>query len=364
MRKVKDIIYNHPVFEHAAVWIFYLLFLFLTLRLEVHPFTFPIFLSAFLPVVFVFYSSLLLIHRFLPRKQYGLLFFLLLLSNFAVLATGMHFNWLYFKGPPLFLFTQKSIFPEYSTLHLGMWQVFRFTLLAFLYSVFSQQNLQLKNSVKVNDQAYRNKILAIDTHSKLIKVEKKLLNKHLHPHTLHNILNRLYAKALPISESLAEDLLKLNDFLVYSLNPQVDALKLVHIDKEIQHIHTLIRLHESDPKLRSLTFKIHGAAESQSVPELGLLTLVENALKYGIKNNPGKPIDLVLELKPNHVFFRISNYISPSASLKPSFGTGLRNLKRRLELSFPDAHELMHGQVEDRFYACLRIGHVDSENFL
>jgi two-component system LytT family sensor kinase len=76
-----------------------------------------------------------------------------------------------------------------------------------------------------------------------------------------------------------------------------------------------------------------------------LIPFVENAFKHGngLLNNP--EIDIDLQSSNNQLDFFIKNkYVSSDTAKDKTSGIGLTNVKRRLQLLYPEKHTLL---IED-----------------
>ena len=97
--------------------------------------------------------------------------------------------------------------------------------------------------------------------------------------------------------------------------------------------------------LLTVEIDVAPATETQPLPPLLLLPLVENALKYGRSSQTGAltiriaaQLDSAgaLQLEIGNTGAWIKSADSPSV---PSLGIGLENLRQRLRRYYPDAHE-------------------------
>ena len=76
------------------------------------------------------------------------------------------------------------------------------------------------------------------------------------------------------------------------------------------------------------------------VSPLLLITLLENAFKHGAERLLTDAfIDIQLSATTDRIDFRIRNNFDPN-EIDRSEGIGLANLRRRLELVYPDQHQL------------------------
>ena len=88
---------------------------------------------------------------------------------------------------------------------------------------------------------------------------------------------------------------------------------------------------------RPMVFEIDIAGhENDSVPPLLLVTLIENAFKYGSTSASGLPILVGMKVDGDKLLFSTENSFSslPDKNDKKASGIGLANLRRRLSLIY------------------------------
>jgi LytS/YehU family sensor histidine kinase len=81
---------------------------------------------------------------------------------------------------------------------------------------------------------------------------------------------------------------------------------------------------------------------------------VENAFKHGKLNDPDHPLIISLLTDENQMQFCIKNKKSNDVKEKSS-GIGLSNIRKRLELAYPDAHEIKIENNNDDFMVSLKL---------
>ncbi len=89
-----------------------------------------------------------------------------------------------------------------------------------------------------------------------------------------------------------------------------------------------------------------------------LPVFVENAFKHSLSSQSDKiRIHITIEIeKGGRLNFRcVNSYSGQSNTDSLPGGIGLKNVKKRLELIYPDAHELDIRKTEDTFDVALRI---------
>jgi sensor histidine kinase YesM len=91
-----------------------------------------------------------------------------------------------------------------------------------------------------------------------------------------------------------------------------------------------------------IRFQETGNASGQMIEPMILIPFVENAFKHGIGMVSDPIIEMDLRIEGNKLSFSVKNKITPEPASDKSEGSGigLRNVQRRLELLYPDAHQL------------------------
>jgi two-component system LytT family sensor kinase len=172
----------------------------------------------------------------------------------------------------------------------------------------------------------------------VVKAELAFLKSQINPHFLYNTLNYVYSLAIPVSDKIADAVLKLSDLMRYTLSESTTGL--VPLSKEIDYVKNYIALFKMrfEP-LFYVQFDIDGINEQQEIASLVLIPFVENAFKHGVVNDEKNPIKISLKGKDKTIFFEVSNKINRGQK-DTSSGIGLLNIQRRLSLIYPDRHEL------------------------
>lgn len=170
------------------------------------------------------------------------------------------------------------------------------------------------------------------------QAELSFLKNQINPHFLYNSLNYIYSLAIPVSEQLSDAVLKLSDMMRYTLKEHPGGL--VPIAQEWQYIQDYVSFFRMrfEPGFY-VELQAHGTKE-QRIPALLLIPFVENAFKHGATDNPKHPIRIHLEVNSKRLTFTVSNKVS-NKQRDHSSGIGLANVKRRLQLIYPDRHELL-----------------------
>jgi len=189
--------------------------------------------------------------------------------------------------------------------------------------------------------------------------ELALLKTQLHPHFLFNTLNNIYALTLQQSARAPEAVLRLAEIMRYVLyESQADTVPL---GRELTHLHGFLELQRLRlPNPATVQWEQHlppGAEHAFPVAPMLLLPLVENAFKHGHLGAPAPAIRMALQLDAaGFLSFSVCNAVASVASLPDGpGGTGLINLRRRLELLYPERHTLTLTSTHDEHRATLQV---------
>lgn len=182
----------------------------------------------------------------------------------------------------------------------------------------------------------------IETEKKLLKTQKELIAKHklliknqFNEHTTFNFFNTLYLSLYKNDQEAANAILLFSDFLEYTLKLQVN--QMVTLQDEIKHINNYLEIQKILKKRIYFQFEQEGPFDGIKIQALTLFTIVENAFKHGVFNDPENPIKLTLEVN-GRINFSVTN-LKNGRSVR-STGIGQSNLKEMLEIAYPEAYNL------------------------
>lgn len=224
-------------------------------------------------------------------------------------------------------------------------------LVVIVVSAFKLLKLNLKQSK--NNAKLEAKFL--EAQLKLKEQELKYLKMQIHPHFLFNTLNTMYGLALKKAEQAPDMILKLSNLLDYLLYQAEKPL--VSFSEEIEHIKDYIALE----KMRfndtlDVTLVVELASENTTIAPMLLLPFVENSFKHGSITNGALQIDIEIKADLEMVHFRIKN--SNSNHISSQGGIGLDNIKKRLELLYPNRHKLTIENEDDAFEVYLQLNTI------
>ena len=181
--------------------------------------------------------------------------------------------------------------------------------------------------------------------------ELQFLKSQLNPHFLFNNLNNLYSYALENNPKTPEIILELSGVLRYMLYETQE--EYVSLSKDVEQLENFIRLNEMQIEDRGqVTFSKQGGFSLYEIAPLILVVFIENAFKHSTASQAGGIfIDVDINVKENaQLDFKCTNTFEEMSNNKSlSKGIGLQNVKKRLDLIYPNNHQLAIDQSDGKF---------------
>ena len=206
----------------------------------------------------------------------------------------------------------------------------------------------------------------IRVHYKSLEFEQELIREKLqselsflraqtNPHFLFNTLNNLYVLSRKKSDKTPDAIMMLSKimrFVLYDCRtpriPVADEAKVIQDYIELEKLRYNQRLH--------VEYVEQIEAPGSSIAPLLLLPFVENSFKHGANSTTGDAhISIHLHLKDNILDFEVTNTVEENERPSNSEGIGLKNVKRQLDLIYPDRYELITRRENGTFRAALNI---------
>jgi LytS/YehU family sensor histidine kinase len=171
--------------------------------------------------------------------------------------------------------------------------------------------------------------------------ELNYLKAQINPHFLFNTLHNLNYLVYAGSKNATEVIIKLSNimrYMIYDANKEKVPLK-----KEIAYMNDYIHLESIRLNQKfQMDFMVTGNSEQVEVAPLIMLTFLENAFKHGVSDQePNCWIKVNLKTTDSQIDYEVANKklnVPLNKNLKSGFG--LENVKKRLDLSYPDKYTL------------------------
>lgn len=296
------------------------------------PFVFfPNFYIKTLIFIAVFYVNyLVIVDRTITAGRRRILLFVF--WNIILVAFGLFID--YLASSVWFPFPHRHPHDGHSLRNLLKWTSYLFRDGAMMILSIGLA-VALRLSMKWKDMEQQRKELIAAQRS----TELDNLKSQLNPHFLFNTLNTIYALIDIEPDDAKAAVHRLSGLLRYML---YESATMVKVSEEIGFIEDYVELMRLRLSGHPLCVDIDVSGhESDLVPPLILVALIENAFKYGSTADKGEAIKIDIYVKDGRFCCRTENSfvgepVSPvgvSASARAS-GIGLTNLRRRLSLIY------------------------------
>jgi sensor histidine kinase YesM len=297
-----------------------------------------------LPVdmAYTYFVIYFLIPRFLLRRKYIHFIILFAVSITVVLIVEWTINyeimypWIYDDYDQW-----KNQITYFSTSALNM-----YITIGFLVLLASA--IKLSKNWLESQQAKSN--LEIQNRSS----ELALLRSQVNPHFLFNTLNNIDALIRKDPEQASDTVVKLSEIMRYFIyEANTDKMPL---EKEVDYLHNFVelqRIRYSNPN--HVRFQVSGSPSNLVIAPMMFIPFVENAFKHGIRQSKTPAIAINLWIHENGIRFEVMNYFQLNHSTDTGKGIGLANVRRRLELIYPEKHSLAIRAEENKYFVTLEI---------
>ncbi|NSL86789.1 histidine kinase [Chitinophaga sp. Mgbs1] len=188
-----------------------------------------------------------------------------------------------------------------------------------------------------------------------LQAESGFLKMQLNSHFLINSLNSIYSLALAGSPEVVTANKTLTQLLAYMVEQPTDVDYRSPLREEINYLLDFVRLHRLRTGCDScVVFGIPETLPDKHIAPMLLVPFVENAFKHGIANQPEKPVRITLAYEDRQLVFSVRNYKSTYHRDKTG-GIGLDNVRKRLQLLYPDQHQLRITDTETEYCCTLAV---------
>ena len=274
-------------------------------------------------IVMVYITNSLLIPSFLYKKKYGLFVFLFLLMILISSVTKMFIVGQLTHDPSIFTLNgdlkgriYDNVIPHFFLVIAG----------ASFKLVFDQITLQKEMAELAKDKA---------------EAELNFLKSQINPHFLFNSLNSVYFLIDKNNSDARLALHTFSDMLRYQLY-EANGEK-IPIEKEIGYLQDYVHLQQlrKDENYK-VQFNCSQDVKNFSIEPLLLIPFVENAFKHISHNVKGDNF-VKLDMTRSNGYFEFvaeNSFEKGGYTTEQHGGIGMNNVKRRLELLYPDTHQL------------------------
>jgi len=213
-------------------------------------------------------------------------------------------------------------------------------------------------AMKATTRWYKDSINLESIKATQLEADLKNLQNQLNPHFLFNTLNNIYSLIAIDKDKAQESVHRLSNLLRYVLYE--NDHRFVPIDKELEFTQSYIDLMRLRlPSEIKLNVFIRNEGCHNEIASLMFITLIENAFKHGVSNGSDSFINIKILIENNSgVLCTVENSLNKHSKdniNSKNSGIGLTNLKKRLELLYPNQYQFITEEKENSFTALLRI---------
>lgn len=201
----------------------------------------------------------------------------------------------------------------------------------------------------IQDRAVFEKSLK-ERETEKLKSELSFLRSQVSPHFMFNVLNSLASLARKKSDQVESAIIQLSQLMRYTL---YHTDKKVSLEQEAEYISNYINLQ----KLRfgntvNMHFHVDIEKKDLGIEPMLLIPFVENAFKHGVGMIQDPVIMIILEGSAYQISFTVRNKFNPvqNETKDSSSGIGLQNVKRRLDLLYPDLYTFKTYTTNDHWF--------------
>jgi sensor histidine kinase YesM len=187
-----------------------------------------------------------------------------------------------------------------------------------------------------------------------LQTELRFLKAQMNPHFLFNTINNIYSLTLLKSYKAPEALMKLSGLLRYML---YESTGKVTLQNEMDALQAYVELYLLRFEQKLSIEIVNEVSRSVEIESLLLIPLLENALKHSaIGIQPQATVFMKLAMpEKNKLSIYLHNTKADPPVLQEAGGIGLVNIQKRLQLVYPEKHELIIEENKQTFSITLSI---------
>lgn len=166
------------------------------------------------------------------------------------------------------------------------------------------------------------------------KAELDALKSQINPHFLFNSLNSISSLTITKPEKAQEMVIKLSDFLRYSLSHNKN--EQTNLKEEFENLKRYLDIEKIRfGKRLTFVYDIPDKCLSCRIPNMILQPLIENSIKHGVyKSSEEIEVEIRCREEKDYIAIEIINDYDPDTKKPKGEGVGLKNIKKRLQLIY------------------------------
>lgn len=250
---------------------------------------------------------------------------------------------------PRFENFEKNKMPKFLPKPSKKWPYYNFVLISLLITGIS---LGLRLSEKLIQNERRRK----EVEKEKLNSELAFLKNQVSPHFFFNTLNNIYSLVEINTSEGQKAIIQLSKLMRYLLYESEHGNTL--LSREIEFMTNFVDLMKLrlSPKIQ-LKVVFPKKFNDIEIPPLLFISFIENAFKHGISYAEPSFININMSVNKKEIYFWCSNSLitKDKEDIKTASGIGLENVRKRLELLYPNKHHLIINTTEVFYSVALTI---------
>lgn len=218
-----------------------------------------------------------------------------------------------------------------------------FNVFGFLFRTF----IEWVNDKKIKAELEKDKLTG----------ELELLKSKINPHFLFNTINNIDVLIEKDSTRASQYLNKLSDIMRFMLYETKE--EKITLESELSYIKKYIdlqKIRSSNPDY--IKYNITGDAGNLMIAPTLYIPFIENAFKHSESNKTNNAISINFSIDKEKIIFECENYYVKRTSVTEDGGLGIELMKKRLNLTYPEKHNLEITDSNNKYKVRLSINEI------
>ncbi|MBX2841650.1 MAG: histidine kinase [Flammeovirgaceae bacterium] len=187
------------------------------------------------------------------------------------------------------------------------------------------------------------------------EMELALVKSQLDPHFLFNTINNIDVLILKDAEDASNYLNKLSDIMRFMLFET--KTEEILLSQELEYMDKYIALQKiRTSNANYVNFKVNGTANGRTIAPMVFIPFIENAFKHTNNKKLENAINIDIQIEENTLKMKCENKFDGARKITNGYnGLGNELIKKRLNLIYPEKHQLEVVKQNDLYAVSLTI---------
>jgi sensor histidine kinase YesM len=239
---------------------------------------------------------------------------------------------------------------------LGFWMVKRDLPVDIFYGFLTNfMIVGMASAMKLISHSFKMQLVQSEIERRSIQSELGVLKSQINPHFLFNVLNNIDSLIFENKEKASNAIFLLSRIMRFML--QESSEEKVLLEKELSYIADYLELAKlSFVNPEFLEYEVTGSTAGKVIPPLLFIPVIENAIKHCNKQSPAPGVSIRFNVGDDAIELETSNYIKKNPAKLPdnSTGTGLKNVRKRMNLLYGENFDFRIKPTENKFFVYLK----------